>query len=151
MTLLFRFYQPSDFADLVEMALALYREDPGGTMSSRQVAATVAFAAKHPEQLRIFIFADQDQVVGYSLAISMWSSEFGGLTIHVDEMYVRPGFRGLAWGQRFLEELPFWWPEPVVALSLETTVDNVSAERFYRRAGFVPSGNRHWSKRLRSH
>ncbi len=144
----YRLYEPADIDSLVTMAMALYEEDPGGFMSAEQVNATIAYALAHPEQLKIVVFQDGPDIVGYALALAVWSSEWSGIMIHVDEMYICPRARGRSWSRRFMENLPQWFSQPVVGITLETTPANCLAEQVYRRLGFVPSTNRHWIKML---
>lgn len=83
-----------------------------------------------------YIFQIEDKAVGYALLCRSYSREAGGSTVWVDELYVRPEYRGKSIGSgffAFLEE-----NIPAARYRLETEPGNEQARRLYERMGFEP-------------
>jgi ribosomal protein S18 acetylase RimI-like enzyme len=143
-----RLFKDEDLSELIEMMLALYREDPPGRpMNQTKVKATVQELRNHPEKGRIWIIEADQQVAGYALMIDFWSNEWGGDVGHIDELYVKAPFRRQGIGSQFLRFLPRQVPG-LKALGLEVTPANESAKKLYVREGFVVSQNTHLIKEL---
>ena len=76
------------------------------------------------------------------MALSLkYSHEAGGLELWVEELYVRPAFRGRGLGHEF-----FAWlrglsaAEHIRRIRLETEPENERAAALYARMGFSPLG-----------
>ena len=78
----------------------------------------------------------QGEAAGYALLIRSFSQEAGGPILWIDELYVRPAFRGQGLGR----ELFAWLAQrrELAGLRLEVEPDNFRAASLYRRLGFVP-------------
>ena len=79
--------------------------------------------------------------LGYGLLSLKYSHEAGGLELWVEELYVRPAFRGRGLGHEF-----FAWlrglaaAEHIRRIRLETEPENERAAALYARMGFSPLG-----------
>ena len=74
------------------------------------------------------------QAVGYALLTKTYSREAGGLNVWVDELYLRPGYRGLGAGSAFFAFLE--QAHPAARYRLETEPENERAQSLYRRMGY---------------
>jgi GNAT superfamily N-acetyltransferase len=76
--------------------------------------------------------------VGYALMMDSWSIEFGGFVTILDEIYVLHAWRGkgLASGA-ILELRQQSRARGAVMMCMETTPDNLSAQKLYQRLGFT--------------
>jgi ribosomal protein S18 acetylase RimI-like enzyme len=75
---------------------------------------------------------------GYALMMESWSIEFGGLVTILDEIYVLPAWRGKGLASRAILELRQQsHARGAVMMSMETTPDNLSAQKLYQRLGFT--------------
>ena len=81
-----------------------------------------------------FLFEEAGMVQGYALLAKTWSQEAGGLTIWIEELYMRPQFRGQGLGQAFFDFLKT--ERPAARYRLEAEPDNDRAKALYRRQGF---------------
>ena len=87
---------------------------------------------------RAFLVVEQGEIAGYVVLAFGYSLEFHGRDAFVDELFLRPAFRGQGRGREvfaFLEELCH--QSGVTALHLEVERKNRGAQDFYRRLGFL--------------
>lgn len=76
--------------------------------------------------------------VGYGVLCCGFSLEYAGRDAFVDELYVRPGWRGRGIGNRLLDAMEARCREVgIAALHLEVDHDNPDGRRLYTRRGFV--------------
>ena len=95
-----------------------------------------------PDSLQRACLLEQDgETAGYGLLSLKYSHEAGGLELWVEELYVRPAFRGRGLGHEF-----FAWlrglsaAEHIRRIRLETEPENERAAALYARMGFSPLG-----------
>ncbi|MCI8388077.1 MAG: GNAT family N-acetyltransferase [Clostridiales bacterium] len=84
--------------------------------------------------LDCYMFKYNNTNIGYALLIKGYSREAGGITVWVDELYVRHEFQGHGIGSTF-----FKWLEanvPAARYRLEVEPENVGAMRLYERMGY---------------
>lgn len=143
----YRPFTEPELPELEEMVLALYAEDPSGEAITRdKVRRTAAELLARPDKGRIVLLDVGGQTIGYAIVIPFWSNEYGGDIATIDEIYVRPPWRGSGIGSDFLEHVAAHWG--VVALRLEVTPRNERARALYLRCGFEPDVNRHLFRKL---
>lgn len=131
---------PADDEAIVALCQALYIEDPAADpVPVESIQRTLDFLREQPGRGLALVLDCAGSISGYALLIAFWSNELGGETCAVDELYVVPERRGRGWAARLLRELAepdHPWALGAVALTVETTADNVEARRLYARAGF---------------
>lgn len=143
----YRAFTAPELPEFEDMVLALYAEDPSGEAITRdKVRRTAAELLARPDKGRIVLFVAGEQTIGYAIVIPYWSNEYGGDIATIDEVYVRPPWRGRGIGSDFIEHVATEWR--VVALRLEVTPRNERAMALYRRCGFEPDSNRHLFRKL---
>lgn len=86
------------------------------------------------EYLTAFLLEKADTVGGYALLSRSYSPEAGGIVIWLEELYLRPAFRGQGLGSAFLEYMKE--QVPAARYRLEVEPDNDRAKALYRRHGF---------------
>ena len=92
---------------------------------------------------RAYILADGETPVGYALLSEKYAHEAGGLELWLEELYLRPDFRGKGAGGAFFTFLKEYGAEQgYKRLRLEVEPDNAGALRLYARMGFRPLGYR---------
>ena len=90
---------------------------------------------------RACLLEQDGETAGYGLLSLKYSHEAGGLELWVEELYVRPAFRGRGLGHEF-----FAWlrglsaAEHIRRIRLETEPENERAAALYARMGFSPLG-----------
>jgi len=132
---------PADDDAIVEMCLALYREDPSPVPASAdKIRRTLAALRAEPARGRAVVFDPDGQCLGYGLLISFWSNEYGGPVCMIDELCVAAPARGRGLATVLIDELAHGsalLPNDAVALALEVTPDNRRARALYERLGFA--------------
>jgi ribosomal protein S18 acetylase RimI-like enzyme len=138
---------PTDDRAIVEMCLALYQEDPSpNRVIEAQILSTLTIFREQPVRGRALVLEVENQICGYSFLSSFWSNECGGEICVIDEIFVRPQFRGKNWGRNLISQIhqnKDLWPNPLVAIDLEVTPKNIRAREFYLSLGFAPLKNSH--------
>lgn len=90
---------------------------------------------------RAYVLETETAPAGYALLSLKYSHEAGGMELWVEELYVRPAFRGLGLGRAFfatlLEEAD---REGIARIRLEVEPENIRAAALYARMGFHPLG-----------
>ena len=86
------------------------------------------------------LFGDKDgnRPAGYALIAKTFSNEAGGLVVWLEELYLRPEFRGHGLGSAFFAFIEDAYRDKAARLRLEVEEDNVSARRLYERLGYQP-------------
>lgn len=142
----FRLYREQDYADLREMIISLYLEDPEGEpIDEDKILCTVAEFRKNPEKVSIYLFQKDGDAIGYAILVYFWSNEYGGNIITIDELYVKEQYRSQGVGSEFFAFADSM--ENKTAIQLETTPSNQRVNHYYQRLGFVPSENSHLIKK----
>lgn len=82
-----------------------------------------------------YILCDGEMPAGYALLAKTYSREGGGICIWIEEIYLRPAFRGKGLAKEF-----FSFAETLGAarLRLEAEPDNARAIGLYRALGYEP-------------
>jgi ribosomal protein S18 acetylase RimI-like enzyme len=81
-----------------------------------------------------FVFCRGDVLVGYGMAAKSFSTEFGKPCIWIEDLYVRPEYRGQGIGSAFLEFMTRRYPSAILRLEVEE--ENERAIAVYRKSGF---------------
>ena len=85
----------------------------------------------------MIFFADADEKLAGRIRLLKWWNQFG----YVEDLVVKPEYRGLGIGRRLLERGIQWAREDgYPGIMLETQDNNVPACRLYQSAGFVLGG-----------
>ncbi|GED73102.1 hypothetical protein BRE01_68040 [Brevibacillus reuszeri] len=145
MDIKFRDYIDADYNDFHEMVRSLYSNDlEGQPMNGTKVTSTINEAKKNPQKVRIIIFLNNNEIVGYSILVYYWSNEFGGNMLFIDELYVKEDSRSKGIAAYFFTSLEKM--DNIVALQLEANTSNRRVLDYYMKLGFEAAGNTHLIK-----
>lgn len=136
-----KLYTPSagNFETLREMVFALYDEDREGLpMTEEKLSATVDRHLQ-TDKVRILTVECDHKMAGYAIFTYTWSNEQGGEILTIDELYVKPRFRGRGAGTMVLTYA--LEAEQPKAVRLETTPANEKARQMYTARGFRETVN----------
>jgi len=96
---------------------------------------TFAELMRSEEYVSLYLLEREGTAAGYVLLAHTWSMEAGGMVSWVEELYVRPAFRGQGVGSRLLEHV--LEKDGVARFRLEVEPDNHRVKELYRRYGFM--------------
>ena len=134
----FRPFNHNDSSELREMIFSLYSEDPdGGKVKEENISGTIRELTANSHKGTITIFETEGEVIGYAILIFFWSNEYGGDILHIDEIYVKPSWRGKGIASDFING----YMDKVKAIWLEVIPTNEKAMRFYKKLGFKETKN----------
>jgi ribosomal protein S18 acetylase RimI-like enzyme len=71
----------------------------------------------------------------------LWSNEYGGNIINIDELYIEKKYRSKGIGTDFIKYLVSSNLNTSVAIQLEVLSTNNKARKFYEKIGFLKSQN----------
>ena len=83
-----------------------------------------------------FIIEEDGEVAGYAMTAMGYSTEYGGISVMLEDLYLRPEYRGRGLGSAFLLYLQDSLRGRAVRLRLEAEPSNTRAIEVYRRCGF---------------
>ncbi len=111
------------------------------------IEATFCELMRSDEYAECFILELGGNAAGYALIAKTFSQEAGGKVAWIEELYVRPEFRGMGLGSAFLREFENL-SKDVKRLRLEIEPANARAEELYKRCGFSALGYKQMYKEL---
>lgn len=131
-------YQPQ----LTALIQQLYQEDPSGKpISLAKIEATIKTLQTKPDLGEILLIKQDQAIIGYTILINFWSNEYGGIILHIDEIYLQPRHRSQGIGSQLINYLRTSKYKQAVALQLEVTKENHKARKLYQQLGFAPLEN----------
>jgi ribosomal protein S18 acetylase RimI-like enzyme len=141
---------PNERNAVEEMILNLYNNDGKELhdyMSHEKIRPTLDRALTHPDNLRIEVFKEQEQIIGYALLYTFWSNEYAGMVLTLDELYVLPLFRNRGISSLYIQTLEEK-SSSYVLLALEVMPGNDKAKSLYTRLGFKENRRTFMNKKL---
>lgn len=85
-----------------------------------------------------YVFMEDSRPAGYALCSLSWSTEYGGVCVWTEDLYLEEAARGKGLGSRFLRYIEESHPE-AVRFRLEAEENNDRAVAVYRHLGYQPS------------
>ena len=135
--LTFRPITAADETDFYTMAEESYHSDavlhPIPAEYHRRAFAEMMRSGQY---LSGYIFTDGDNTAGFAVTNRMMQHEAGGVMVWVEDLYIRPAYRGQGLGSRFLAWLEEQLRGDAVMLRLETEPENERAQELYYRLGY---------------
>lgn len=85
-----------------------------------------------------YIFEEDGKILGYSMVAKSYSTEYGGMCVWVEDLYMKEEARGLGIGTAFFRFLDEKYKDQAVRFRLEVEEDNERAVAVYKKAGYQP-------------
>ena len=83
-----------------------------------------------------YIFEDSTKMLGYAMIAKSYSTEFGGMCIWIEDIYLLPEYRHKGIATRFFKYIEKTYSKTAVVMRLEAEKDNIKAVSAYRKNGF---------------
>lgn len=136
-----RFASPSDAEDIHRFVveLAIYEREPDAVEVTPEILRDQLASERPP--FECLIAEDAGEPVGMALFFPTYSTWRGRSGIHLEDLYVRPAFRGRGHGLALLRRLAALAVERGCARLEWAVLDwNAPAIRFYEALGALPLG-----------
>jgi GNAT superfamily N-acetyltransferase len=85
-----------------------------------------------------YIFEADNETIGYSMVSKSYTTEYGGLCVWIEDLYLKEAYRGRGFGTQFFAFLELRYPE-AVRFKLEVEQENETAVATYRKNGYAIS------------
>lgn len=82
-----------------------------------------------------FVFEDGGALAGYAMISKGYTTEYGGLCIWLEDLYLKPGYRRQGLGSKLLGYLEEQY-HGAVRFKLEVEQENEAAIKAYQRSGY---------------
>ena len=133
--------EPTDFDKILDMMLVFYASDALLIHPEESVLRkTLADAIEAGPYVEGFVFCSGEELAGYGIVAKSYSTEMGGCCVWIEDIYVRPEFRGQGFGTDFLQFVEDRYRNWAVRLRLEAEEENEKAMSVYRNAGYETLG-----------
>lgn len=83
-----------------------------------------------------FVMTDGDTPVGYAMAAKSYSTEYGGLCVWLEDIYLLPAYQDRGLGAELLRYVEAQFD--AVRFRLEVERSNTRAQALYRKLGYAP-------------
>jgi ribosomal protein S18 acetylase RimI-like enzyme len=124
---------PADAADVAAMVAEIAAHEDQAAHVHVDVDQWRALLAR--SEVTVLLAERAGQAIGYVSAVRQLHLWTGGDVLNLDDLYVRPGHRDGGVGRQLMAALaPLAAPEQLL-IRWGMEVDNVQAQRFYRRLG----------------
>ena len=137
-----RKFLPSDKAEFLTMCKDFY--GPSGAtlhpIPESQMEASFDQAAAGNPYIVGYMMELEGNIAGYGLIYPFYSNEAGGLCLMLEEIYVKPAYRGHKLGTQYLNEIAGVFGGGVTTLKLEICPANPRARKLYESMGFHELG-----------
>ncbi len=87
-----------------------------------------------------YVFEDGQMLLGYAMISKSYSTEYGGVCLWLEDLYLEPHARGKGIGTKFFQFITEAYKDLAVRLRLEVTADNTRAIKAYENQGFARVG-----------
>lgn len=85
-----------------------------------------------------FVFADGEQLAGYAMISKGYTTEYGGLCIWIEDIFIKPKYRRQGLASVLFEYLEQRYPD-AVRFKLEVEKENEGAIEAYKKSGYKVS------------
>ena len=128
-----RSMKQEDYNEVLEMMKVFYASpallsDPSEEVMKRDIEDCLVFEN------------NTGVIMGYSMVAHSYSTECGGNCVWVEDIYIKPHYRGKNIAGEFFEHLDNMYGKEAVRFRLEVEEENERAVKAYKKAGFERLG-----------
>ena len=120
---------------VIDMMRVFYSSPAVSTNGSEEIfRCDVEQCTNDNPYLEGYVFTDDNKVAGYAMVAKSFSTEFGKRCIWIEDLYMKPEYRGTGTGTQFLSFLKEKYADSILRLEVEE--ENERAVHVYRKNGF---------------
>lgn len=121
---------------IIDMMRVFYASPAVLSNGSQEIfEADVESCVNDSPYLEGFVFEENDEIQGYGMIAKSFSTEFGKSCIWIEDLYLKPEYRGLGIGSKFFEYLEQKFTDCIFRLEVEE--ENERAIHVYEKNGFA--------------
>ena len=125
-----------DKSTIIDMMRVFYASPAVLSNGSEEIfEADVENCVNDSPYLEGFVFEENDEILGYGMIAKSFSTEFGKPCIWVEDLYLKPEYRGQGVGSKFFEYLEQNYIDCIFRLEIEE--ENERAIHVYEKNGFA--------------
>lgn len=125
----------SDYKSVFEMMKVFYTSDAVFTNGSEEIfKRDIETCLNKSPYLEGYVFCQNTEITGYGMLAKSFSTEFGKPCIWIEDLYIKPDYRGLGIGKQFMEFVEKKYPDCLLRLEVEH--ENLKAVKLYEKCGF---------------
>ncbi len=133
--MIFRKIEEKDRKEIFDMMSVFYRSDAVSTNGSPEIFNNNISACLDDNiNLYGYVFSEDGEIAGYGMVTKSFSTEAGKECFWVEDLYIKPEYRGKGTGGQFLDFLRDKYKG--YALKLEVEAENERAIAVYKKHGF---------------
>ena len=87
-----------------------------------------------------YVIEENGEIAGYSMVAKSYTTEYGGLLIFIEDLYIKEDFRGLGIGSSFFRFIEEKYKGQAVRYKLEVEEENENAISVYEKRGYKKLG-----------
>lgn len=103
--------------------------------SDRVLKKTIEDSLSDNPYIKCFLFMDDGKIIGYSMVALCYTTEYGGLCVWIEDIFLKEEARGKGLVNIFFKFLEQKYPT-AVRFKLEVEMENESAVKAYRNNGY---------------
>ena len=124
-----------DKENIIDMMRIFYASPAVLSNGSEEIfASDVENCVNDSPYLEGFVFENEEEIQGYGMIAKSFSTEFGKPCIWIEDLYLKPEYRGLGIGSMFFEYLEKTYTDHIFRLEVEE--ENERAIHVYKKNGF---------------
>jgi GNAT superfamily N-acetyltransferase len=132
-----RLARDSDLEDIASLVALYWNFENIPGFDRARITAHLTEFLNQPQRGRCWVAEEGAQLIGYLLAVYLFSLEHGGMMAEIDEFFVLNEKRSLNTGTALLDTASqAMTQDRITHLQLQLSTQNLNAKRFYERHGF---------------
>lgn len=128
--------QKDDREDIILMMKTFYSSDAVFTNGSEEIFNNdFENCVNNSPYIEGYVFYNEKEIQGYAMIAKSFSTEFGKACYWIEDLYIKPAYRGFGIGTEFFSYIEKLYPDVIFRLEVEK--ENERAVHVYEKCGFT--------------